>query len=176
MGIPKRILHILIGIGLILIALLLVLLGEDGPDVIALILGISMLIYGIRCLVAFASKFRFMVGGRSQLYIGIIALDLGLLIISSFSGSTFLILLYLLGIRLVTGGIDLARAIESKKNGAPWKMKLFSGIVSLATVILGLVFFRDPETVVDIYCIGLLISAVEHFISAFRRSKVVTIA
>lgn len=175
MRIHKRILHILIGLGLILAAVLLALLGEIGPEVIALILGISMLIYSIRCFAAYFTKFRYIVGGRSQLYIGILALDLSLLILTSFSTSTFLVLLYLLGIRLLTGGIDLARALESRKNQAPWIMKLLSAIVSLVTVILGVIFFRVPETVVDIYCISLGISAVEHFITAFKKSHAVTI-
>ena len=176
MRIHNRILHILIGLGLILVAILLILLEESGPEIIALILGISMLIYGIRCFAAYFTKFRYMVGGRSQLYIGVLTLDLGLLMLTSFSASTFLTLLYLLGIRLLTGGIDLMRALESRKNQAPWIMKLLSAVVSLVTVVLGVIFFRDPATVVTIYCIGLGISAVEHFITAFRKSQAVTIA
>ena len=96
--------------------------------------------------------------------------------ISNFSKYTFVILLYLLGIRLLTGGIDLMRSLESKKNGSPWVIKMISAFISLATVILGIIYFGDPETVVDIYCISLLISAIEHFITAFRKSKAVTIA
>ena len=176
MKIHKRILHILIGIGLILVAVLLVLFEELGPVIIALIVGISMLIFGIRCFVAYFTKFRYMVGGRNQLYIGILSLDLGLLLGSASSGSTFLILLYLLGIRLVTGVIDLLRALEAKKHNSPWVIKLIAGIISLGTVILGVIYFRDPETVVDIFCIGLVISAVEHFITAFRKSKAAIIA
>ena len=175
MKINKRILHILIGTGLILAAILLFSLGEDGPEVVALILGISMLVYGIRCLVAYFTKFRYMVGGRTQLYIGILTLDLGLLIGASFNGSMFLILLYLLGIRLLSGVIDLLRALESKKNDSPWVMKLLAAIVSLVTVILGVIYFSNPKTVVTIYCIGLAISAVEHFITAFGKSEAVTI-
>lgn len=176
MKLHKRILHILIGLGLILVAVLLGLLGEAGPEVIALILGISMIAYGIRCFIAYFTKYRHMVGGRSQLYNGILTLDLGLLMISTFSKYTFVILLYLLGIRLLTGGIDLMRSLESKKNGSPWVIKMISAFISLATVILGIIYFGDPETVVDIYCISLLISAIEHFITAFRKSKAVTIA
>ena len=173
MKIHNRILHILIAVGLIFIVVLLGLLGNDGTKLIALIMGISLLIYGIRSLVAYFLKFRCIVGGRMQFYIGIVVMDLGLLIISSSSGSTILILIFLLGFQLVTG---VARALEARKNGAPWKVRLAGGIVSLVTVILGIIFFRDPENVVDIYCLGLIFSAVEHIITAFRREKVVTIA
>ena len=176
MKINKRILHILIGLGLILVAVLLISLGEKGPEIIALVLGISMLIYGVRCLIVYFTKFRHMVGGRSQLYNGILTLDLGLLMLISFNTSTFLILVYLLGARLLSGGIDLMRSLESKKNGSPWLVKLLSAIISLVTVILGVIYFRDPDVVVLIYCISLGISAIEHFIAAFRRSKAVTIA
>lgn len=176
MRISKRILHILIALGLVLVGVLLISLEEDGPEVIALILGIAMLIYGIRCVAAYFTKFRYMVGGKSQLYIGILSLDLGLLIGSSFNQSAFLILLILLGIRLLTGVIDLMRALESRKNGAPWVMKLLSAIVSLVTVILGVIYFRNPQTAFTIFCIGLFFSAVEHLITAFRKSNVVIIA
>jgi uncharacterized membrane protein HdeD (DUF308 family) len=176
MKLHNRILHILIAAGLLFLAVLLVLLGVEGTKMIALIMGFYLLIFGIRSLVAFLIKFRLIVGGRMQLYIGIISMDLGLLIISSSSGSNFLILIYLLGFRLITGVIGVARAMEAKKNGAPWKVRLAGGIISLITVILGLIFFMDPEVVVDIYVLSLLFSVVEHFIAAFRRDKVVTIA
>ena len=176
MKIHIRFLHILIALSLVLLVILLVSLGEQGPMFVALVFGLSTLIFGIRSLVAYFMKYRYMVGGRSQLYIGIIGMDLGLLITGAARGSTFLILLYLLGIRAVTGGIDIARALESKKHEAPWVVKLVSGIISLATVVIGLIFFTNPETVVDIYAIGLIVSAAEHLITAFRRSKVVTIA
>ena len=176
MKIHNRILHILIAIGLVFVALLLAFLGEKGKNLIALIMGFSLLINGIRCLVAYFIKYRYTVGGRMQLYIGIISMDLGLVIISSFNGSSILILIYLLGFRLVTGGIGVARAMEARKAGAPWKIRLTAGIISLATVLLGIIFFMDPEVVVDIYCLGLLFSAVEHIITAFRRNKIVMIA
>ena len=175
MGIHNRILHILIAAGLVFMAVLLFFLGEYGTQLVALIMGFTLLIYGIRCLVAYFLKFRFTVGGRMQLYIGIIVMDLGLLILGSFNGSSLLIMFYLLGFRLVTGSIDVARAIEARKNKAPWKIRLTAGIISLGTA-LGFIFFKDPYAVVDIYCIGLLFSAVEHIITAFRRNKIVTIA
>ena len=176
MRLHNRIFHILIAIGLIFVAVLLLALGKEGADAVALIIGISMLVSGIRSLVAFISKTRFMVGGRTQLYMGILTMDLGLLIISSFSGSTYLILLYLLGMLALTGGIGAARAMEAKKHGAPWKIRMLTGVLSLAMMLLGLIFFRDPETVVDIYSISLFISAVEHFYTAFRRTRAVSIA
>ena len=175
MKIYNRIFHILIAVGLISVAVLLAFLGENGQKLIGLIMGVSLIIYGIRCLVAYFLKFRYTVGGRMQLYIGIIVMDLGLLIFSSYNGSSFLILIYLLGFRFVLGGIDVARALEARKNRAPWKVKLAVGIISLATVLLCIIL-RDPEIVVDVFCFGLLLSAVEHIITAFRRNKIVTIA
>ena len=176
MRIHKRILHILIAVGLVIVAVLLFSLGPSGPEIIALIMGIAMIIYGIRCFIAYFSKFRYMIGGRSQLYYGILSLDLGLLMVVSFNQSMFLVLLYLLGIRLLTGGIDLGRAMEARKNGSPWIIKMLAGIISVITVILGVIYFRDPKAVVMIFCIGLIISAVEHLITAFSKSKSVTIA
>jgi uncharacterized membrane protein HdeD (DUF308 family) len=168
--------HVLIAVGLVFLSVILVLLGEEGPTAIAIITGFGFLIFGIRTLGAYFLKFRHMVGGRSQFYIGILSMDLGLVVISTSHGSPYLLLLYLMGFRLITGGIDIARAMESKKNKAPWKMKMVSGIMSMATVVLGIVLFRDPEVVVDIYCIGLIISAAEHLLTAIRKTEVFTIA
>ena len=176
MKLYNRILHILIAIILICVALLLLILGEDGKSLIALIMGGALLIYGIRSLGAYFLKFRYTVGGRMQLYIGIIMMDVGLLFISSFNGSSVLILIYLLVFQLATGAIGVARALEARKNKSSWKLRMTAGMISLATVLLGLIFFRQPDAVVDIYCIGLLFSAIEHFITAFRRNKIVTIA
>ena len=175
MKVYNRILHILIATGLIFVAVLLAVLGEGAKELIGLIMGVSLLIYGIRCLVAYFLKFRYTVGGRMQLYIGIIVMDLGLLIISSYNGSSFLVATYLLGFRLVMGGIDVARALEARKNRAPWKIKLTVGIISLATTLLCIIL-KDPEAVVDVFCLGLLLSAAEHIITAFRKNKIVTIA
>ena len=175
MKIYNRILHILIAVGLIFVVVLLAFLGEKGQKLIGLIMGVSLIIYGIRCLVAYFLKFRYTVGGRMQLYIGVIVMDLGLLIFSSYNGSSFLILIYLLGFRFVLGGIDVARALEARKNRAPWKVKLAVGIISLATVLLCIIL-RDPEIVVDVFCFGLLLSTVEHIITAFQRNRIVTIA
>jgi hypothetical protein len=175
MKIRNRVLHILIAAGLIFVAVLLAILGEDAEKLIGLIMGFTLLIYGIRCLVAYFFKFRYTVGGRMQLYIVIIVMDLGLLITGSYNGSSFLVVTYLLGFRMVMGGIDFARAFEARKNGASWKLKLAAGIISLGTALLCIIL-RDPETALDIFCLGLLLSAVEHIITAFRKNKIVTIA
>lgn len=171
-----RILHIVIAIALVALAGLLYYVEEYGPILIAIILGFTSFAYGLQCLIAYFTKYRYIVGGRSQLYIGIIAMNLGLLIMGSSTESTYMILFYLLGIRAVTGVINIARALESKKNGGSWKVKLTAGIITMITVVMGIIYFRSPETVVDIYCIGLLTSAAEHIIAAFRKTEIVTIA
>ena len=78
MKIHIRFLHILIALSLVLLVILLVLLGEQGPMFVALVFGLSTLIFGIRSLVAYFMKYRYMIGGRSQLYIGIIGIKQGL--------------------------------------------------------------------------------------------------
>ena len=50
MKIYNRILHILIAVGLIFVTVLLAFLGEKGQKLIGLIMGVSLIIYGIRCL------------------------------------------------------------------------------------------------------------------------------
>ena len=98
---------------------------------------------------------------------------------SLISMSTVWVIVYLLAVYAFSGAIDILRAVEAKKNGAPaWNIKLISGSIrvaaTIALFILG-VIFRDKTVMVFGYCVNLGYAAVMRFINAFRRTAIVYI-
>lgn len=170
----RRVLNLLQGIGsvflIVVVIVLWAIIPELAPQMIALILGVSMIVFGIRSLIQYVTTFRHMIQGETMLYSGIIALDLGLLLMHAYNGSTILILIYLLGLRLFTGGIDAARALQAKKMGGRWKIQLLSGAVNVAIAVVGIVFIRNPNTIIYIYCLGLAFSAAGKFVAVFKKT------
>ena len=51
---------------------------SDGYTLVIYLLGISLTLYGLGTLIYYFQMARFMVGGRTMLYIGIIAFDFGM--------------------------------------------------------------------------------------------------
>ncbi len=120
-----------------------------------------------------------MVGGKTFLYQSIIVLDFALFTFSLIRISTVWIMIYLMGIFAFSGAIDILRALEAKKNGAPsWKLKFISGCISVAATIalfiIGIIF-REQTILVYGYCINLGYAAVMRFVNAFRRTAIVYI-
>ncbi len=87
---------------------------------------------------------------------------------------------YLLAVFAFSGGIDILRALEAKRYGAPsWKLKLISGCVTIAAAAaIGIAgfCFGSPELAVYGYCVSLLYLAVVRLIAAFRKTAVIYIA
>lgn len=170
---------ILAGIGLILLIIILLAASEEGFMIVAAIMTLSLFFYGFRMLWYYVKMARHMVGGKSFLYMGIIVLDVTLFSASLISMSTVWVIVYLLAVYAFSGAIDILRAVEAKKNGAPaWNIKLISGSIrvaaTIALFILG-VIFRDKTVMVFGYCVNLGYAAVMRFINAFRRTAIVYI-
>ena len=86
---------------------------------------------------------------------------------------------YLLGVFAFTGFVDILRAFEAKKIGAPnWKWKLLTGLVIVALTVLLVIFGAirgETEVLVYGYCISLVISGAMRIVSAFRKTAMVYI-
>ena len=164
-------------IGLIMIAIAFILFAQPqyGPPVIILLVGLGLIADGIVALFFYLTMARHMVGGKKMFYRSILILDMGVLLLAGFTGSEQLILLYLLGVVAISGGIDIIRALESRNEGAPWKRRLISGLISVAILIIGMIFSEHPLTVVYIFCFGMLYLGVNRIISVFRRTAVIYI-
>ena len=172
----QRALNLLVGIFMIPMAILLAYSPGDGYDTIMAVLSIGLLAGGIRSLYYYFTMARHMVDGERSLYIGIIVLDFGIFTASLNEVPYFYVLLYLLGIHLFAGIVDIWAALNSKKLGAAsWRLKLSSGLINVIISVLCLVFIGQRNTAVYIYCAGMIYSGIMRIITAFRRTAMVYI-
>lgn len=177
MSTGRKILNLLIAAVLIATAVILFFMKEDGILIVMAILGISLLIYGIRRLVYYFTMARHMVGGRSMLYIGILVVDAAFFTLTVFDGSPVYVMLYLIVVYLLSGVFEILHAMEEKKMGAPsWKRTLAFAIVNLLLAVVCGIFIRSGTIAIYIYCIGLLYSAIKRIVDTFRRTEILYIA
>ena len=78
----QRISNILTGLVLILISILIFVIPESGYPFAVTIIGLTLTATGLRLLIYYLTMARHMVGGKLMLFIGIIALDAGMLSLS----------------------------------------------------------------------------------------------
>lgn len=174
----QRFKSILAGILMLFFVALLLLLPNEAYYLVAGVLGLMLIIYGIRLLWYYLTMARHMVGGKTILYQSVIVIDLGLFSSTLMLVSSAMVIFYLLGIYAFTGAISILRAFEAKKYGGSWKLKLITGVIGLALaitlVVLGFAFGLTQYLVYG-FCLSLVYSAVVRIISAFRQTAVVYI-
>ena len=170
-----RVKNLLIGIVMIVFALLLLIWPQFGTPMIMLVCGAALLVYGLYSLIFWFTMARNMVGGKWIFYRSILLLDLGAFMLAAYNGSERLIFLYLMVLLAATGAIDLVRALEFRKEGAPWKLRAIIGAACIAILIAGLIYRKNPNTLVYIFCLGMLASAISRIASVFRKTAVVYI-
>ena len=171
----SRIKNLLIALVLLIFVFLLLQFPQYGPLLIVLVFGVGLIIAGFRSLIYYLTMARNMVGGKKILYRSIFILDIGAFLLTGYGESNQLIRMYILGMLAVSGGIDLIRALELKKEGAVWRPRLISGLITLALLIAAKIFSSDPQMLVYICCIALLYNAVTRIVSVFRKTAVIYI-
>ncbi len=169
-------------VGNVLLALLMILGGvvllvqpEEALLVVAMILGFSFVVYGVRLLVYYVTMARHKVGGVSILFIAVIAIDIGSLALAFYDQPRVSIVMYLVGFNAYRGIVTIARAIESRMFESRWLLTLAHGIVNIALAVLCLVFIGSDQIVLLIFCCGLFYSAGIRLVSAFRSTDIVFI-
>lgn len=176
MSAAARIGNIIYGLILVVLGLLLILDPAGGYRIVAVILGASLALYGIRNIIYYFSMARHMVGGRMILYFGVLVLDAGALFLALSDVPAFYIMIYLIVIRALSGVIDLLRALEQKSMGIPkWILMLVSAVIHFLLAIACAVFIRSANIAVYIYAAGLIYSAIVRIITALRPPKTITI-
>jgi uncharacterized membrane protein HdeD (DUF308 family) len=170
-----KIKNLVIGLAMLVFAVLLFLNPTYGPPVIIALTAIGLLLEGISSLIFYCTMAVHMTGGRKLLFRSILILDLGAFLLTGFTGSSTLIMMYLMGFLAVSGGISIIRALESKKEGAPWKGKVAGGAIAIAAFIVGSIFMSNPLTMVIIFCLGLLYSGINRIVNVFRKTAVIYI-
>ena len=167
--------NLIVGVVLIVFAFILLIWPRFGTPLIMLVFGIGLLIYGIYSLIFYCRMAIHMVGGKRIFYRGILLLDLGVFMLSAYKGSERLVFLYMMVLLAATGAIDLVRALDYRKQGAAWKLRAIVGVVCIVILISGLIYRRNPSTMVYIFCLGLLSAAISRIASVFRKTAVIYI-
>ena len=167
--------EIITGLIMIMIAVLMMESPSEGYKTVITLLAFMFIVRGISSLYFYFSMSRFMVGGRTSLFMGVIMLDLGMLSASLTDVPHYYVLLYLIAINAFSGFIMLLRALEARRYGTSWKLKLSHGLVDLFMAAACIVFIKHMSMAVIVYSIGLIYSAAMRIFSAFRKTKFVYI-
>ena len=176
MGLMKKIIQIIIAIGILLVALILILAPKGALETVAAIISLLLFVAGVRYMVMYFTLARHMVGGRALFYIGLIMLDVSILSGLVLQKSQRLILLYLVGMHAFYGVVQLLRAFEAKKyETSAWRFKLLNALVNLAISVACIFFIRQENTMALIFAAGLIHTAIVRVIAAFRKEEEVVI-
>ena len=175
----KRVGSVLMGLFMILFGFLLFLLPEKGMKIIIIIIAISMVAYGLKFLTFYSTLARHMIGGKYNLYLGMIILNLGLLTATMYGTRTLPVFIYLFFLFGFSGILDVMKAFEEKKNKAPfWLLRLLFGLFSVSLGILAIFscfIWKSPEAMTYLFCVLLLYSGFFRIVKAFRKTAVVYI-
>ena len=167
----QRIKSVIIALLLLICAFLFIFQFTTSYAVL-LILGISLIVSGIRSIIYYFSMARHMVDGMIILLKGILLLDIGIFTITLNDVPQHYIMVYLIILYLFNAVINILQGIEQKKMGAPWKIKFGYGLICVLISILCVVFFKSLDIMMIIYGVGLIYSAIARIITAFRRTGI----
>lgn len=171
----QRVKEILLGLLSIAGAAIMSLNPDFGYALVVLILCISLVLCGIEKIGYYFTMGRYMVGGRSVLYLGILLLDVGILAGSLSSTPQAFVMAYLLAGHMLDGVVLIMRAREQHGFDAPWRLTLAQGIANILIGLTCIVFVRSIRLAVYVYCVGLVYSSCLRIASAFRRTSIVYI-
>lgn len=142
----------------------------------ALILSVSLLVSGIRYLWRYFSMARFMVGGKTILFLGIIVLDFAAFTFSLMDFPRIFIIGYLIVIHAFGGLVEILRALEAKGYNNPnWKWKFLHGLLDIGMMVLCVIFIQQGNVPIQLYGLGLIASAIGRIINVFRPTAIVYI-
>ncbi len=168
--------NIVIGLVTIFLGLMLLLAPEEGFDLVVIILSIGLFVKGIKEIVFYFSMAIHMVGGKRSLYKGVIILEVALFTLSLYEIPKIFILLYLIAVHAFSGGVEVLRAFEAKKNGSSsYILKLIQGAADLLMAACCLIFIKNGNIATYIYSIGIIYSAIMKIIDSFKKTAVIYI-
>lgn len=171
-----RIRNIIIGIAVIVISVYMFAVPSTGYNMATLILGVVLLINGIKQFIYFFSMGIHMIGGKMILYRALITMDLSFFILSIRGIGQRYMMVYFIIYYLFAGIIIIFRAYESRKAEAGfWKWKLMNGIVKVAVAIMCIIYNNSEDVMLYLLCFGLIISAVARIGVALKKTAIIYI-
>ena len=171
----RRIANLLLSLLMIAGGVVLMLDPENGLPLVALVLGLALMIYGIHKLVYYITMARHMVGGLLLLFISVIAIDISVFALTQIEDPRLSIVLYLVCYNAFTGVLAIARAVESKIFKSRWLPSFIHGVINVVLAVLCLVFVGSDQIVIAIFCFGLFYNAFARLVSAFKPTEVIYI-
>lgn len=172
----RRILDVGIAILMIAGAVLIVFRGNDSLKIVTLILSVALLAYGIGRLVYYFSMARFMVGGRMMFYLGVLAIDAAIFGGTMIDNSPVFLMLCLIIAYVAAALFDLLHALEARKMESPsWKRTMVFAVGNLIIAAVCAAFLRSGDVAAFIFAGGLVYSAIQRIIGAFRKTAVLYI-
>ena len=174
-----RILSVIAALITIPFSVLLFYMDEiHGLKLVLMVIQTTMSLRGLQAIAYYFSMGRHMVGGQNVLYRGMVFLDLGILAGTIFTHPAVYTLIYISLLHVFTGAVSSLRANESRRIGAPWKLKMAYGITNIflaAAVLISGIAFNQLKVAVWAYAIGISYTAIMRIITAFRKTEIVYI-
>ncbi|MBQ9021902.1 MAG: hypothetical protein IJ131_01835, partial [Eggerthellaceae bacterium] len=96
MGRVQRVGHAILGVLMLLCALILFTSSRSGEILVASILGLMLVVYGLQKIIYYFTMARHMVGGYSLLFVGIITIDAGAFFLTLADQPQIVIVIYLI--------------------------------------------------------------------------------
>lgn len=171
-----RIKNIIIGIAVIVISVYMLAVPSTGYYMATLILGVVLLINGIKQFIYFFSMGIHMIGGKMILYRALITMDLSFFILTIGGIGQRYMMVYFIIYYLFAGIIIIFRAYESRKAEAGfWKWKLMLGIVKVTVAFMCIIYNNSEDVMLYLLCFGLIISAVARIGVALKKTAIIYI-
>jgi hypothetical protein len=175
----QRVKKVLLALLMILCSVIMVVYPEDGFYIVAVIVSVSLIAYGLRTLLYYFTMARHMVGGKAILYIGIIVFDLGIFVFTTVDDPKLFIVIYLLGVHGFSGVMGVLRSFEAKQYASPaWRWLFIDGAANLAVAILAVIaglFLHSTADLSYLYAASMFYSACAQIVAAFRKTAIVYI-
>lgn len=172
----NRIKNIIIGIAIIMVSISMLVFPGIGYYMATVILGVALLINGIKQFVYFISMGIHMVGGKIILYRTLITLDLSFFILSIRGIGQRYMMVYFIIYYFFAGVITIFRAYEScKAEAAFWKWKLITGIIKVTVSIMCIINNNSEDIMLYLMCFGLIVSAITRIGKALKKTAIIYI-
>ena len=163
----QKINNVVLGIISIAVAIYMIIDPQDGYLLMLFILSFSLAFRGLKELFYFFTMGRHMVGGRFSLYKGVFLLDIGFFTGSLIDIPKTYVMIYL---------VEILRVMETRRYGSKsWKLKFSHGIINILLAVFCIVFIKHQRTVILVYALGLIYSALIRIVSAFRKTAFIFI-
>ncbi len=172
----QKIRSVITAIASLICAMVMILYPRLGIDLVLIVMILSLTTSGIYTLGYYFTMARYMVDGQLVLIKGIVVLNLGLLMISLSNAPLQYVMIYLLICHGFSGLTEILHALDIRSMQiAAWKRDFAVGAVNLVLCVICAIFINSANTMVYIYSLTLIHSALSKIINATKKTALVYI-